>query len=83
MSRIRSTDQAEVIATVLFSYDELSEHDRSVTEKQILDHVMNWKSHWKGEKEQSIASTIISLSVLGWMAPDGSRDSLDSDDWMY
>lgn len=83
LSRIRSTDQAEVIATVLFSYDELSEHDRSVTEKQILDHVMNWKSHWKGEKEQSIASTIISLSVLGWMAPDGSRDSLDSDDWMY
>jgi len=52
LSRIRSTEQAEVIATVLFSYDELSKLERSVTEKQIFDHVMNWKSRWKGEKEK-------------------------------
>lgn len=83
LSRIRSTDQAEVIATVLFSYDELTEHSKSVTEKQIFDHVMNWKSHWKGEKEKVIESTIGSLSVLGWMTPDSSHDTLISDDWMY
>lgn len=83
LSRIRSTDQAEVIATVLFSYEELSQKNKSVTEKEIFDHVLNWKARWKGEKEKAIESTVGSLSVLGWMSPDSSRDTLTSDDWMY
>lgn len=83
LSRIRSTDQAEVIATVLFTYDELSKRDKFVTEKQIFDHVINWKPHWNGEKEKTIESTIGSLSVLDWMTPDSSHDTLTSDDWMY
>ena len=83
LSRIRSTDQAEVITTVLFSYEVLTAQGKSVTEKQIFDHVMNWKPHWKDEKAQSIESTIGSLSVLGWMSPDSSHDTLVSDDWMY
>lgn len=83
LSRIRSTEQAEIITTVLFSYDELSSKDRSVTEKQIFEHTLNWKSHWKGEKEETIKSTIASLSTLGWMTPDGTHDTLTSDDWLY
>lgn len=83
LSRIRSTEQAEVIATVLFSYDELKDSNHAVTEKQIFDHVIGWKPHWKGEKEESIKNVIGSLSMLGWMSPDGSHDTLTSDDWMY
>ena len=84
LSRIKSTDQAEMIATVLFSYDELSDKHTAVTEKQIFDHVVNWKKHWKGTKEDEIISTIESLSVLGWMKPDGSRDTLTNlEDWMF
>ncbi len=85
LSRIRSTDQAEMIATVLFSYDELSRCNSKVTEKQIFDHVINWKTHWMGVREKEIETTIVSLSVLGWIVPDSSRDTIHSfdDDWMY
>lgn len=84
LSRIRSTEQAEMIATVLFSYDELTDENPLVTEKQIFDHVLKWKGHWRNSKEGTIQSTINSLSVLGWMKPDGSRDTLSqSDDWLY
>ncbi len=83
LSRIKSTDQAEMIATVLFSYDELSEKYAAVTEKQIFDHVVNWKKHWNGTKDPEIISTIESLSVLGWMKPDSSHDTLTTiEDWM-
>lgn len=67
LSRIRSTEEAEVIATVLFLYDELTENSKSVTEKQIFDRVMTWKSRWKGYKESEIKKTISNLSILGWM----------------
>lgn len=84
LSRIKSTDQAEMIATVLFSYDELIEKHSSVTEKQIFDHVLNWKKHWKNTKENEIISTIESLSILGWMKPDSTHDTLTThDDWMF
>lgn len=83
LSRIKSTEQAEVIATVLFSYDELSQKHTLVTGKQIFDHVLIWKSHWKGEKEVTIERTIGELSALEWIIPDASHDILTSDEWMY
>jgi len=85
LSRIQSTDQAEMIATVLFSYDELLKKNKSVTEKQIFEHVLHWKNHWKGTKESEIVSTIKSLSMLGWMKPDSSHDTMGQpdDDWLY
>lgn len=83
LSRIRSTEQAEIIATVLFSYDELSEKNTSVTEEQILEHTMSWKPHWKPEKENAVKTSISSLSVLGWISPQGALNSSEYDDWMY
>ena len=76
LSRITSTEQAEIIATVLFSYDELCGKNNQVTEKQIFDYVITWKPHWKGDKEADIINTIGSLSELEWMAPDYSHDTL-------
>ena len=84
LSRIKSTDQAEMIATVLFSYDGLVNQYASVTEKQIFEHILSWKRHWKGVKEDEIISTIESLSILGWMKPDTTHDVLTAhDDWMF
>ncbi len=83
LSRIRSTEQAEIIATVLFSYDELSEKNTSVTEEQIFKHTMSWKPHWKPEKENAVKTSISSLSVLGWISPQGALNSSEYDDWMY
>lgn len=43
-SRIKSTEQAELIATVLFSYDDLSKWKNNVSDKNIYD-VLVWKTY--------------------------------------
>lgn len=79
LSRIKSTDHAEMIATVLFSYDEL-ESEKGVTEKQIYDHIVKWKPRWKETKSKEIINTINSLSILGWITPDMSKEVLSEDE---
>ena len=63
-SRIKSTEQAEIIATVLFSYDELSKKNSSVTDKDVFDDVLSWKPHWRNEKEYELCDAIINLAML-------------------
>ena len=83
LSRINNTDQAEMIATVLFSYDKLIEKNKVTTEKEIYEYVIKWKPHWVS-KQYDIESTIRSLSMLNWMRPDNTQGNLNiSDDWMY
>ena len=79
MSRIQSTAQAEMIATVLFSYDELSETLVQVTEENVFNHVLKWKPRWKNDKEYEIKNTIVSLSILGWMKPTRTSGILIND----
>ena len=79
-SRIKKTEQAEMIATVLFSYDELSKNENRPTERAIYNYIVDWKPHWKGESDKEIVTAIKDLSSLGWMKPDFTRDSFDSDD---
>lgn len=68
--RIKNTNQAEVMATVMFSYDELLKRGEKVTEKDILEDVLNWKKRWVGEKEEEVKHTIRSLLILGWIRPE-------------
>lgn len=68
LSRMKSTDQAEMIATVLFSYDEIQKREQP-TEQQVYDHVMAWKPRWKGVKDLEVQTAIYDLSSLGWMRP--------------
>ena len=77
--RIKNTNQAEVMATVMFSYDELLKQEKRVTEKDILDDVLDWKKHWIGEKEDEIKRTIRSLLILGWIQPEISFPTDDDD----
>ncbi len=63
-SRIKSTEQAELIATVLFSYDELSHVKKSISDKDIYDDVLLWKPHWKEEKEFELCDAINNLAML-------------------
>ena len=83
LSRIKSTDHAEMITTVLFAFDELNRNSGTVTGRQVLDYILEWKPHWKDEKEQAIINTIIGLSSLGWISPIQLSDSLFSDDEIY
>lgn len=78
LSRAKSTEQAEMIATVLFSYDGILKKERP-TEQQIYDHVMRWKPHWHGVKDAEVQATICDLSALGWMKPRQDAGLLDDD----
>ena len=69
LSRIKNTDQAEMVATVLFSYDELLEKMNSVEDVEVFKHVLKWKPRWKEVKEHEICSTINNLTYLKWMTP--------------
>lgn len=82
LSRIKRTDQAELIATVLFSFDELSAKNITPTDTDVLNHVLGWKPHWNGRKEE-IISAIANLSALGWMRPTQTKNFMISDDDLY
>lgn len=69
LSRIKSTDHAEMVTTVLFSYDELFARCSEVKDVDVFNHVLSWKQRWKNSKEVEISNTINSLSSLGWMNP--------------
>lgn len=83
LTRIKSTDHAEMVATVLFAYDELFAKSSSVTDAEVFNYVLSWKRRWKNSKEAEICSTINSLSSLGWMSPILSGEIAPSDEDLY
>ena len=81
LTRIKNTDHAEMIATILFSYDELKEESHNVRDIDVYNHVLGWKKKWIGQKEDEITRTIQNLSSLGWMAPIPTElSSINEDD---
>lgn len=83
LSRIKSTDQAEMLATVMFSYDELIKSgEKDITDSHILDYVLRWKPRW-GDKKTEILDTVTSLSMLGWINPRYTLESSMSDEHLY
>lgn len=76
--RIKNTDQAEMMTTVVFSFDNLAAQRDSVTEDDILQYVLDWKKRWAESKQDEIRHTIRSLSMLGWIKPKISF-ALDDD----
>lgn len=69
-SRIKSTEQAEEVMTVLFASRELksSRPNEEVTEQQLFDYILEWKKTWRtDEKRHAIASAIRNLVMLEWM----------------
>lgn len=67
--RIKDTAQAEMIATVIFDYDTLSQKNSLVTEMDVYNDILAWKPRWKGIEDTTICDTIRNLSVLGWIFP--------------
>jgi hypothetical protein len=65
-----NTDQAEVIATVMFAADGLkTENGRSLpTEVDVLEAVLKWKQKRRPPvDEMVVASTIRNLGMLRWL----------------
>jgi len=64
-----NTDQAEVIATVMFAADALKMNNRAVpTEVEVFEAVLRWKQKRRPPlDETAVASTIRNLGMLRWL----------------
>ncbi|CAI4034030.1 Macro domain protein [Nitrospira tepida] len=65
-----NTDQAELIATVLFAASELAGEKRELpSETEVLDTVLHWKQKRRPPLDQkTVASTIRNLATLRWLS---------------
>ena len=77
-TRVKSTEQAEMIATVLYSYDELKTHKGTISDKDVYDHIMTWKPHWKIEKEFEVCDTIHNLAMLSLITVEYTNSLMDT-----
>lgn len=70
-SRIKNTEQAEEVLTVLYASRQVKQARGSLTavsEQEIYDYILRWKKSWDTEeKQQAVASAIRNLVLLGWM----------------
>jgi O-acetyl-ADP-ribose deacetylase (regulator of RNase III)/uncharacterized protein YwgA len=69
-SRIKSTEQAEEVLTVLFASRQLKQSKRNgdVAEQDLQDYILDWKKSWRAEeKKRAVASAIRNLVLLGWL----------------
>jgi len=64
-----NTDQAEVIATVMYAADALKTEKRAVpTEVEVLEAVRRWKQKRRPPLDETdVASTIRNLGMLRWL----------------
>lgn len=76
--RVKSTEQAEMIATVLYSYDQISKEKRVISDKDVYDYVLDWKPHWKEEKEFELCETIQNMAMLSLMKVSYSGELMDT-----
>lgn len=69
-SRIRSTEQAEEVATVIYAAQRVKTHcaGDKPSEDEIMAYVLDWKPAWRDEvKRQSVAETIRNMVLLNWV----------------
>jgi len=69
-SRIKDTNQAEEVTTVLYSVRALKDKlgNELVTEQDVFNYIIEWKKSWASDdKKEAIALSIRNLEMLGWM----------------
>jgi O-acetyl-ADP-ribose deacetylase (regulator of RNase III)/uncharacterized protein YwgA len=68
-SRIKNTEQAEEVATILYATRKLKNgKEKTISEQELFDYILNWKNTWSKEgKREVIAETIRNLEMLGWV----------------
>jgi uncharacterized protein YwgA len=70
-SRIKNTDQAEEVATVIFAVQILKQErdPDQVSEEDLFNYILEWKKLWKRDasKQCSLAEAIRNLEMLGWV----------------
>jgi O-acetyl-ADP-ribose deacetylase (regulator of RNase III)/uncharacterized protein YwgA len=69
-SRIKTTEQAEEMLTVLFATRQLKEANPGgdLAEQELYDYILDWKKSWRtDEKRRALAGAIRNLVLLGWL----------------
>ncbi len=78
-SRIKNTDQAELISTIIFSFEILSNDNLDVTENDVYEYILEWKPKWKEEKEEELQAAIRALAAFNFISPKYSENFLSTD----
>jgi uncharacterized protein YwgA len=74
------TSQAEILATVLFSVDQLKDDGNIPREEDVLKAVMEWKQRRRPPlQEIDVALSIRNLAAMNWMKVTPSPDLLKYD----
>jgi O-acetyl-ADP-ribose deacetylase (regulator of RNase III)/uncharacterized protein YwgA len=70
-SRIKNTEQAEEVATVIYAVQSLKQQRNpdQVSESDLFHYILEWKKLWKKDeaKQESLAEAIRNLEMLGWV----------------
>ncbi|MBN1667438.1 MAG: macro domain-containing protein [Anaerolineales bacterium] len=69
-SRIKNTDQAEEVTSVLYAARKLKSErgEAAVSEQDVLEYINAWKKKTRDpEKQETIAAAIRNLQMLGWL----------------
>ena len=69
-SRIKNTEQAEEVLTVMFASRQLKQAhpNEEIAEQQLYDFILDWKKSWRTEEKQhALANAIRNLVLLGWI----------------
>ena len=77
-NRVKNTEQAEIIATVMYAFDELKING-DVQDIDVYNYVMDWKPHWKDNKIETVCDTIANLTMLDWISVKYSGQIIYSD----
>lgn len=80
-SRIKNTEQAEEVMTVLYASRQLKlgAPSEDVEEQQIYDYILDWKKSWNSDtKKAAVANAIRNLVVLGWMRARISESMIEA-----
>lgn len=76
-----NTNQAEIMATVLYSADQLSKNDTMPNESDVLNAVMEWKQRRRPALDRSdVALSIRNLAALSWVQVKPSPDLFENED---
>lgn len=75
-SRIRSTEQAEEVATVIYASQVVKARrpEGRLSEQDIMNYVLDWKPAWQEDmKRQAVAEAIRNMVLLNWVRADISE----------